>query len=116
MPSKARSLIEASLAALPLALGACAHAPASSLATGFPDPVKGPLTLPQDGRQPQEGRQPERVMVTGSHIPQRVDTTTGLPATIGAMRIYSRSDMLRVGVDPNLAATMLKLDSSFSVP
>ncbi|HVO18208.1 MAG TPA: hypothetical protein VMU15_03065 [Anaeromyxobacter sp.] len=52
-----------------------------------------------------------RVVVTGSHIPQRIDPRAGLPATTSPVRIWSRQDLERAGTGPNLAAALSKLDS-----
>jgi hypothetical protein len=73
----------------------CAHAA----------PRAGPA-LAEAGRAP-------RVVVTGSHIPQRVDPASGLPATTSPVRIWSRQDLERTGTGPNLAAALSRLDSGF---
>jgi len=52
--------------------------------------------------------------VTGSHIAQRVDPTTGMPLTISPVRIYSRNQLLDTGRQGNLAAAMRAVDPSIS--
>jgi hypothetical protein len=93
MQRLARPLLRFSFLGAVLAAGACAHAP------------MGP-----DGLA--EAEQPRRVIVTGSHIPQRVDPRTGLPATTAPVRIWSREDLDRTGTD-NLGVALSKLDSGF---
>jgi hypothetical protein len=53
----------------------------------------------------------EKVVVTGSHIPQRVDLSTGRPATIAPVTIWTQEDLVRTGSPPNdVAAALRKLD------
>jgi hypothetical protein len=71
---------------------ACAHAPASSAA---------------------KSAQAEKIFVTGSHIPQRIDSASGLPRTISPVRIYSREQIDQTGRQPDLRAALRELDPSF---
>jgi hypothetical protein len=57
---------------------------------------------------------PQAVLVTGSHIPQRVDPTTGLPTTTSPVRIYSRNQIDSTGRQTDLAAALRTLDSSIT--
>jgi len=77
----------ACLAAIGLAAG-CAHAPAAA--------------------SPAERQ--EKVVVTGSRLPQRVDPRSGLPATVSPVAIYTRDDLDRVGPSGDLAAALRKLN------
>jgi hypothetical protein len=79
----------ASLLALPLALAACARAPVRTSA-----------------------RAVERVLVTGSRIPQRVDPRSGLPATASPVRVYSREQLAATGRGADLRAALGALDPS----
>jgi hypothetical protein len=82
----------AALLALPLALAACARAPVRTSA----------------GRAPAG----ERVLVTGSRIPQRVDPRSGLPATASPVRVYSREQLAATGRGADLRAALGALDPS----
>ncbi len=93
----AHQLLGPCAAAALLAAG-CAHAPV---------PAQGGA-----GEEAAAGAA-ERVLVTGSRIPQRVDPRGGLPATSSPVRVYSRQDVVRTGRDPNLALALQKLDPSF---
>lgn len=76
---------------LPLALAACAHAPAA--------------------RSPaRDAAPPARVLVTGSRIPQPVDPRTGLPATISPVRIVTRAELIATGRADDLAAALGTLE------
>ena len=57
---------------------------------------------------------PEKVFVTGSHIAQRVDPTTGLPFTTSPVRFYSREQLLGTGRQANLSAALGTIDPSIS--
>lgn len=59
------------------------------------------------------GEQAEKVVVTGSRIPQRVDTASGLPATAWGVRIYWRRDLLATG-RPETGDALRALDPSIS--
>ncbi len=80
MKRRSHTLLGLSLGALAWILAACAH---------------GPATAPAAAADQQ--RQPEMVLVTGSRIPQRVDTSMGLPATTSPTRIYSHQDLAQTG-------------------
>ena len=97
MEKRSRTVLVLALGALVLAASACAHAPAV-------DPVDA-------GERPAPGPRHEKVFVTGSRIPQRVDTSSGLPATAWPVRIYSRSDLTRTG-RPETADALRQLDPS----
>jgi len=85
-----RSLVAAFLGT---ALVACAHAPAPMEAQG------GRKTAP-----------PEQVYLTGSRIPQRVDPSSGLPATTSPVKIYSRDEVIGTGREGDLGAALRSLD------
>jgi hypothetical protein len=78
---------------------ACAHAPASSAATG----AQGAA----------QGAQAEKILVTGSHIPRRVDLTSSVPQTVSPVRIYSREQIDGTGRQSDLRAALRELDPSF---
>src|SRR6266567_9227744 len=85
-------------------LGALAFIPAAcaSLATTAPATVS-------DSPRPAE-----KVLVTGSRIPQSVDVGSGLPATISPVRVYARQDMTTTGRH-ELAGALRELDPSIGV-
>jgi len=87
-----RPLERALLGVLTVMGFACAHAPASSAA---------------------QGAQAEKVLVTGSHIPRRVDLTSSVPQTISPVRIYSREQIDGTGRQYDLRAALRELDPSF---
>jgi hypothetical protein len=64
------------LAFASLTLAACAHAPTSGAEAAGPT---------------------NRVVVTGSHIPQDVDVKGGLPATISPVVVYSHDELMASG-------------------
>jgi len=90
MRIRSRSLVAAFLGT---ALVACAHAPAAMEAEG------GRRTAP-----------PEQVFVTGSRIRQRVDTSSGLPATTSPVKIYSREQIIETGREYDIRAALEALD------
>jgi hypothetical protein len=69
-------------------LAGCAHAPAP------------PTARAEEAPPP--------VVVTGSHLPQRVDLSTGVPRTTGPVRIYTREELERTG-EPDLERALRKL-------
>ncbi len=85
------------LAAAALLAAGCAHAPVSGQGEADESLAAGPA---------------ERVLVTGSHVPQRVDARSAIPATSSPVRIYSRRDVHRTGT-PDLRLALQKLDPSF---
>ncbi len=87
-----RPLERALLGVLTVMGFACAHAPASSAA---------------------QGAQAEKVFVTGSHIPRRVDLTSSVPQTISPVRIYSREQIDGTGRQYDLRAALRELAPSF---
>jgi hypothetical protein len=87
-----RPLERALLGVLTVMGFACAHAPASSAA---------------------KGGQAEKIFITGSHIPQRIDSTSGLPRTISPVRIYSREQIDQTGRQYDVRAALRELDPSF---
>ena len=104
MTSYRRIVLTASQAAVASLTLACAHAaPAGEPATG-----SQPATAP-----PQAVAVAPR-LVTGSHIPQRVDPCAGLPATTDNLRIYCRERILQTGKDGDLGAALRELDPSLS--
>ncbi len=94
-----RPLERALLGVLTVMGFACAHAPASSAAQG--------------ARGAAQGAQAEKVFVTGSHIPRRVDLTSSVPQTISPVRIYSREQIDGTGRQYDLRAALRELDPSF---
>jgi len=90
-----RSLTLALLGAVAGVQVACAHAPARA-----EDETKAKDALAQ------------RVFVTGSHIAQKVDPRTGLPATTSPVRIYSRDQINDTGRQTDLGAALRTLDPS----
>jgi hypothetical protein len=92
-----RSLTLVLLGALTGLQVACAHAPARV----------------EDQAQAKNAP-PQRVFVTGSHIAQRVDPSTGLPTTTSAVRIYSRNQIDSTGRQADLGAALRTLDPSIT--
>lgn len=82
-----RVTIEGMLAVLTATTIACAHAPAAATRE-----EKAPAA--------------ERVFVTGSHIRQRVDPSTGTVLTTSPVRIYSREQLDGTGRQFDLAAAL----------
>ena len=93
MRVRRRSLERALLGILAVMGLACAHAPASSAA---------------------KGAQAQKMVVTGSHIPQRIDPASGLPQTISPVRVYSREQIDGTGRQYDLRAALGQLDPSIS--
>jgi hypothetical protein len=60
-----------------------------------------------------EDKATEKVVVTGSHIPRRVDLRSGLPATISPMRVYTRQQLNDTGRPYDPQAALRALDPSF---
>lgn len=90
-----RSLLAASLGIV-MAAG-CAHAPANS----------------KDRAAAVKVAKPEMMIVTGSHIPQRVDPATGLAAsTFSPVRVFSRQQLTDTGRQYDNAAALRELDPS----
>jgi 1-acyl-sn-glycerol-3-phosphate acyltransferase len=52
---------------------------------------------------------PEKVVVTGSHIPQLVDLRSGLPATTSPVHVHTRDEVVQTG-RPGLAAALRQLE------
>lgn len=99
MRKSARRPIALALGAAALAVVGCAHA-------------RGAAPAPDEEQPPERGRQQdEKVFVTGSRIPQRVDAGSGLPATAWPVRIYSRRDLARTG-RPETSDALRRLDPS----
>jgi hypothetical protein len=99
MSQGSRRLLAAALGMVIGMASACGH-------VGTPAPT---AREPQPQRAPEPGQQRELVLVTGSRIPQRVDTTTGLPATASPVRIYTRGDLSKTG-RPETADALRSLD------
>jgi len=89
-----RSLVAAFLGT---ALVACAHAPA-----------------PMEAQGGQKAAPPEQIFVTGSHIRQRVDPSSGMPMTTSPVRIYSRDQVIGTGREGDLGAALRSLDPDLS--
>ena len=75
---------------------ACAHAPQS------------------DAQHAMKPAHSERILVTGSHIPQRIDLDSQVPTTISPVRVYSREEIVRTGQYYDLRAALRDLDPSLS--
>jgi hypothetical protein len=86
---KARALLAVSFGSLGLLGTGCAHVSESQAAA------------PE--RQ-------DRVFVTGSRIPQRVDPETGQAASASSLTVYSRADLDRAGMSGNLGAALRSLN------
>lgn len=94
MAKLSRTVLVLALGALASGVSACAHAPVAGAE-----------------ERPAAAHQEEKVFVTGSRIPRRIDTSSGLPATAWPVRIYSRSDLTRTG-RPETADALRQLDPS----
>jgi hypothetical protein len=92
MKSRYHTLLEVSIGALAWITAACGHVPTTQSATA-----------------PNVHQEPQEVFVTGSRIAQLVDISTGLPATISPVRIYTRQDLTQTG-RPELADALHQLD------
>jgi hypothetical protein len=66
-----------------------------------------------DSTRSEQDDQPATMMVTGSHIPQRVDPATGLPMTAWPVRVYTRQDLGATGTS-GLAEGLQFLDPSLT--
>jgi len=55
---------------------------------------------------------PEMMIVTGSHIPQRVDPVSGLPASFSPVRVFSRQQLGETGRQYNTSIALRELDPS----
>jgi hypothetical protein len=89
MNLRTRSVKAGAVAALIAMLG-CAHAPAS---------------------KPEVA---DKVFITGSHIPVRVDPKNGMPVTTSPVQIYSRDQITGTGV-PDTGRALLTLDPSVTI-
>ncbi len=58
---------------------------------------------------------PPTAVVTGSRLAQRVDASSGVPATIGPARIYTRQQLAETGRPYDIAAALRELDPSITV-
>ena len=86
---------------------ACAHAPAR-----VEDQAQAPGRV--EGQAQAKNAAPQRVLVTGSHIAQRVDPSTGLPMTTSPVRIYTRGQIDDTGRQTDLGAALRTLDPSIT--
>jgi hypothetical protein len=87
MATLARRVLDAWPLALLLISAGCAHAPAGQR-SALRDPAEGPGALPEvtlDGDEPEPDPR-ERVLVTGSRIPQPM-SRNGIPLTYSPVRI-----------------------------
>lgn len=88
-----RKLLAAAAGAAAVVVCGCGHVvPVPADAERQPDPAQASATQAPPQTPPEE-----KVFVTGSRIPQRVDTGAGLPATTSPLRIYSRRDLTDTG-------------------
>lgn len=55
---------------------------------------------------------PERMLVTGSRIPRRVDPRSGVPETFSPVSIHTREELLRTGVPGDFGVALRRLDAS----
>ncbi len=94
MVRTARRLLAPFAAAAALLAAGCAHAPVPA----------------QDRHEVAAARPDGRVLVTGSRIPQRVDTRNGLPATSSPVRIYYQDDLERTGKGDDVGGALHRLD------
>jgi outer membrane cobalamin receptor len=81
----------ASLGLAVLASAGCAHVPASAS---------------------DEAQKPDRMVVTGSRIPQRVDPKTGRVASVSPVQVFTREDLMRSGQAGNLPAALSQVSAS----
>jgi hypothetical protein len=77
---------------------ACAHSPAASDREG----------------QLRRATSEEKVIITGSRIPQRLESSSGVPRSISPIRIYSREEITRTGRSYDLRAALGDLDPALS--
>jgi hypothetical protein len=66
----------------------------------------------------QESKSPEvadKVFVTGSHIPVRVDPKRGMPVTISPVQIYSRDQLVGTGRGSDTGSALRSLDPSVTI-
>lgn len=103
MPLPAIRPLRTSLAALALALSACAYIPRSSEAARS-------RALPNELDAPPAAAPEAKVLVTGSRIARPVSARTGLPETFSPVRIYTRADVLRAGLPGDVGATLHRID------
>jgi hypothetical protein len=92
-----RSLL--SLLALAAAAG-CAHAPRGAVQA---DGAAADLPGAAEAR-------PEKVLVTGSRIPRRVDARTGLPELSSPLTILGRRQLVQAGAAEDLGAALHRLE------
>jgi len=59
------------------------------------------------------GQPVERIVVTGSRIPQAVSLRNGLPATISPVKVWTREDLQRTGVS-TVSGALRQLDPGIS--
>ena len=97
MKIRRRSLGAVSLGVLTATSIACAHAP-----------------VPVEARRTEKAAAPEKVFVTGSHVAQRVDPTTGMPLTTSTVRIYSRNQLVETGRQTDMGAALRAADPSLT--
>jgi len=74
----------------------CAHAPSQSADEGTT-----------------AARPVERIVVTGSRIPQAVSMRNGLPATVSPVVVWTREDLARTGTN-DIAKALRDLDPSIT--
>jgi hypothetical protein len=98
-----RSLL--SLLALAAAAAAgCAHAPRGDVrAHGAPADIA-------PDAPPGGGARPEKVLVTGSRIPRRVDPRTGLPELASPLTVLGRRQLVQAGAAEDLGAALYRLE------
>lgn len=95
-----------------LAISACAHAPGDRAAAAPNHALASThraAVAPEPSAAPEP---PRRVLVTGSHIPQRVDPRTGRAMTMSRVDVYTREDLLTTGRSADVASALLTLDPS----
>jgi len=97
MAAPLRSLVAIPLAASALVQLACTHVP----------------TRPEEARA-EKPAAAERIFLTGSRIPQRVDARTGGLVTTSPLRIYSRDELFNTGRQADLRSALRVLDPSIS--
>jgi len=56
----------------------------------------------------------DRVFLTGSHIPVRIDPKNGMPVTTSPVQIYSRDQITGTG-SPDMGRALLTLDPSVTI-
>lgn len=82
------------------AVAGCAHAPRGAAVRADAAP----------GAAPDGAVRPEKVLVTGSRIPRRVDPRTGLPELASPLTVLGRRQLVQAGAAEDLGAALYRLE------